>query len=279
VRRFAATLLLSLTVSTAVPVPVAAQVAPPPIPELPEPIATVVAVLAPSVTPVCGTTAVLGFLGPSVLASAPPEVRAVLTELGPTLVVLCGAIPVDTGGYTCQLDGDLIALLAESIEAAAGSSIAAILLTALPSPVRALMNQVRNLTDLLPGGQPVEDLAAAVLQCVEPAADDTSVPPAEDGTSTTAVAVEVPAPDLGGVLYAAPLSDLLGPSARPVVVDTPAEPDLVTVPVTETTGFQYAGVLLVPLALLLGAVFVGGALTRELAPRRCANAEQEDDRA
>jgi hypothetical protein len=245
----------------------------PPIPTLPEPAGHVVVILAPSVTPVCGTTAIVSALGPAALASLPAAVgdpaQQVIGTVGPTLIILCGALPSpDSNGYTCQVDSDNTQTIADLVSPVS-ATVASVVLLATPQVAKTAMNQTHNLMAELPAaaqGLPVEPTVAGVLQCATPKEASTVIPPDDAAPS----ADDVAAPDEGTVLTFTPLPELVESTGVPVLDVAPQAPILGdSAPATSRTyGFQYAAVLLAPIALVMGTAFVGRTLTRELAQRR-----------
>ena len=95
--------------------------------------------------------------------------------------------------------------------------------------------------------------------------DDHSHAPSSPPPPAPPTVDAAPIPDLGGSFSVPPL--VTAPPAAPPTATPPRPTVIVTPVVVQTYGFQYAAVLLVPLALLAGATYVGGALTRALMPR------------
>jgi hypothetical protein len=237
-------------------------------PALPDPVsllplddlAPVLELIGPATSPVCGGVGIVVFLSPAVLTQLGPLGAPVLPALGPVLT-LCGAIPsTDSAArYTCALDEQSQAALADLLIPLAGiGPVVDIRPAGLP------LDQVQVILDALPpevGLQQLLTQVTTVLQCRQGN-------PEEAAPSTTlavddAVDVLPPPPPL--VL---PVAEALAPLPLPAVVPavrTPVAPRPAAVTRTVPhVPFSYAGVFLVPFALLAAVAWYGRSLARPL---------------
>ncbi|MFY9587883.1 MAG: hypothetical protein WAT66_10555 [Actinomycetota bacterium] len=234
-----------------------AQVPPiPPIPFPPIPPQTqpVFELIAPTVSPQCGTAALLIFLAGSSANQQGVELGPTVFSATTPVFVVCGAVPRPPQQLQCLIDrqvNDQLALI-EGQVAGAGVPLGL-------APMGSTVQQLITIEDKLPPPANSQELGAravATFGCTvatQTAPSNTSFPPIEEPTSPAPYippfAPGLPG-DLGGPIPAAPLPPVL---AAPPVPTRPLG-DAVT----------YASVWLLPLGLLLFGGYLGGAFTRDI---------------
>ena len=219
----------------------------------------VLELIGPATSPVCGGVGIVVFLSPPVLAGLGELGQLVLPALGPVLT-LCGAIPsTDTEDrWTCALDAQAQDLLAQVLIPLAGiGPVVDVRPAGLP------IDQLQVIVDRLPpefGLQQLITQTTTVLQCqqgtAQEAAPSTTLPPS-DAPADLPVFEPVVVPVSQAL---APLPDLALPEAPTVVAPEPAT----VTRLVERVPFSYAGVFLVPFAVLAAAAWFGRGLARPL---------------
>lgn len=238
-----------------------AQLPPPPVlppipfPTPPEQAQPVFELIGPTVSPYCGTAALVIFV-----AGSSANQQGV--ELGPTVfsatnpvLVVCGVVPRPPQQLQCLIDRALNEQLAAIEGSVAGAGVPLGL-----APVGSAVQQLITIEDKLPppaNAQGVGATAVATFGCTvasQAPGSNTSFPPIGDLGSSPPPYVPPPLPGfpggLGGPVPTKPLPPVL---ANPPV-PTRAIGDAVT----------YAAVWLLPLALLLFGGYFGGAFTRDI---------------
>lgn len=225
-------------------------------------LAPVFELVGPAVSPVCGGVGLVVFLSPPVLSGLGELGSLVLPLLGPVLT-LCGAVPTTStqDRWTCALDDESQVILAQLLIPLAGiGPVVDVRPAGIP------LDQLQVIADALPpefGLQQLLTQTATVLQCrqgtAEEPAPSTTVPLADVPTTTPP---ELPTPVVIPVSEVlAPLPDVVAAPEVPLVVAP--QPAFVTRLVPRVP-FSYAGVFLVPFAVLAAAAWFGRGLARPL---------------
>jgi hypothetical protein len=226
------------------------------LPPLPGPVEGVLALVSPTVSPVCGDATLVTVLLPALLAlpiAIPPQVEQALSPVA----IACGAVPAPNGAYTCGLDAQAQAIV-DSITYQAAGTTSPVAIT----PGAIATEQVVTIEDALPPQVKEFNLGktvAGTFQCTPTVAtaEPKPKPPAGSAALPPPVAPTASSPPpalLPSVSPSLPAPSTPSASSVPSAPSASAPPTSTSSPTAvaiQPVGYHRAGLPVGPLVALL----------------------------